>query len=471
MPDILKPEVDAVVRLVALYIDDHDDQFLAAWEQARAELADAFLQEFFDACAEAVRTFRNDLQEWRSLFEAGSYRESYLPLRRLDEDLTRRTSDNMISMEKYAAVRDTRTLIICAAEIETFRAEGREYTVRASSMDRSEDAYRLAQTINSQAAATNSSESIKCAEAIRTSLDISSQGLSRCTPAGTRSDEGMCRAKARIEDDVMASLSQKECDWLKNLANALRMADAHGFTQLLQNDDLRLGNFMHDFLITLSAELTNALGTLDQALELQASGKLDELCALIKDLHSTCSRAGLWFHALRVQISAFVARAPPEVRWNLRQTYDEGRELENCDDIEALSIMHDSWGYECLSRRKFDAAGRHFEKALRAYESNATATGFLGAAFLALTSLVNGETSAYDESIARFDRWLPNKTKATLRRFYDAYMSEDIVDTELVVAILILSNNTLARVADHYASVRHNKLQLRSVLICITQLR
>ncbi|KAH7718650.1 COP9 signalosome complex subunit 2-like isoform 2 [Aphelenchoides avenae] len=49
IPDAFKPEIDAVIRLLTLYIDDHGDQFLAAWEEARDQLADPFLQEFFDA--------------------------------------------------------------------------------------------------------------------------------------------------------------------------------------------------------------------------------------------------------------------------------------------------------------------------------------------------------------------------------------------------------------------------------------
>lgn len=58
MPDAFKPGNDAVVRLVTLYIDDHGDRFLDAWKQARDDLADAFLQEFFDA----VRRSRH---QWR----------------------------------------------------------------------------------------------------------------------------------------------------------------------------------------------------------------------------------------------------------------------------------------------------------------------------------------------------------------------------------------------------------------------
>lgn len=48
-PDAFKSHINPVVRLVTLYIDDHGDRFLAAWEQGRAELGDPFLQEFFDA--------------------------------------------------------------------------------------------------------------------------------------------------------------------------------------------------------------------------------------------------------------------------------------------------------------------------------------------------------------------------------------------------------------------------------------
>ncbi|KAH7718644.1 hypothetical protein AAVH_13871 [Aphelenchoides avenae] len=470
--DAFKPEIDAVARLVGFYINDHGDQFLAAWEQARNMLADPFLQDFFDACADAVRVFRDALQEWRHLFDAGLYSESHRPLFLLKRDA-------MITMEKYAVVRDARLLMICAAQIETFSAEGMQYREEAMFGCGKVGAYEMAQKIDSQAAA------IVCQlygenEMHRGHLSYAREQLSRAFTLYTVGDLDrrrecavllafcnyfqVCRVKYRVEDDVLASLTQAQCEELKELADALRRADAQRFTQLLQNGDLRLCNFMHDLLTTLSTELTTAMTTIDQAVELRESGKLDELCVLIKNLHSTCSR-GLWFDALRIQITAFVATASIELRRQLRQIFKEGREPENCDDTEvlALSILHDSWGRECLSRQKFDAAGRHFEKALRAYESNVTATGFLGARFLALTSLMNGRTLTFDEAIARFDHWLNEEAKATLRGFYDAYASEDMVATEAAVASLKESNDKLANIAEHYASVLHNKLQLRQL--------
>ncbi|KAH7719326.1 hypothetical protein AAVH_13183 [Aphelenchoides avenae] len=436
MPEAFKPEGDAVVRLAALYTNDHGDLFLAALEQARTGLADPFLQEFFDACAEAVRTFRNDLQEWRHLFEAGSYRECYLSLRRLAGDPRRRTSDNMVTMEMYAAVRDTRTLIICAAEIETFHAEGRQYTNRASSM------VRLAQTINSRAAA------FVCQffgqDEMRSGrLNAARKQLSRAFVLYADGDQdrrrecavllAFCnffqvyRVKYRIEGDIVAFLGQEQCEKLKELADAFRRADAQGFAQLLKNSDLRLSKFMQDLLAT----------------------------------------RGPWFDAIRFRIGAFIATAPPESGRNvrsLRQIYEESRELDNCNDTEvmALSVMHDLWGHELLSCRRFASAGRHFEKALRAYESNISVTEFLGASFLAFTSLTNGVRElSFDEVVVRFDLWLSDEAKATLRRFYDAYKSEDIAVVEEVLTSLKESNDKLADVTEHYASVLHTKLQLR----------
>ncbi|KAH7712373.1 COP9 signalosome complex subunit 2 [Aphelenchoides avenae] len=450
MPDAFKSEVGAVVRLAALYIDDHGDRFLAAWEQARAELADPFLQEFFDACAEAVRVFRDALLEWRHLFEAGLYSECHASLRNL-------LSDGMITLEKHTAVRDTRLLMIYAAEMETFSEQGR----KASFVGRSQDAYRLAQKIDSRAAA------IVCQlagqhEIDRGYLNFARQQLSRAFTLFADGDQDrrrecavllafcnyfqVCRVKYRIEDDVEAFLGPQECEELKELADALRRAE------LLRNVHLRFGNFMHDFLVPLSTELSKAMATMDHALELQASGNVDELCALIKR-H--------WFHVLRVRISSFLATAPSEVRRNLRQIYDEGRELENCDDAEASSVMHDLWGHECLRRRRFDAAERHFEKALRAYESNVTVTEYIGASFHALTSLMNEGTLSFDEATARFDQWISDDAKATLRRFYDAYQLEDMVTIEAVVASLKASGDELASIAEHYAFVLHTRIQLR----------
>ncbi|KAH7712372.1 hypothetical protein AAVH_20281 [Aphelenchoides avenae] len=403
MPDVFKPDVDVVVRLVALYIEDHGDQFLAAWEQARDELADAFLQEFFDP----------------------------------------------ITMERYAVVRDARLLMICAAQIETFSAEGMQYREEASFGCGKVGAYEMAQKIDSQAAA------IVCQlygenEIRRGHLSYAREQLSRAFTlhAGGNQDRRrecavllafanyfqVCRVKYRIEDDAVAFLGPEECEKLKELADALRKGDSQGYAHLLQNSNLRLSDFMHDVLATLSDELTTAMTTMDQALELRASGKWDELGTLIMDLNAKCSR-GLWFDALRIQISAFVATASLEVRRQLRQIAVEGRELENCEEAEvlALSLVHDSWGRECLSRQKFDAAGRHFEKALRAYESNVSATGFLGARFLALSSLANAETLFFDEAIVRFDQWFTEETKAALRRFYDAHAAEDMAAVERVV--------------------------------------
>lgn len=150
----------------------------------------------------------------------------------------------------------------------------------------------------------------------------------------------------------------------------------------------------------------------------------------------------------------------------MRQIYEESRELDNCNDTEvmALSVMHDLWGHELLSCRRFDSAGRHFEKALRAYASNISVTEFLGASCLAFTSLMNGVGElSFDEVIVRFDLWLSDETKATLRRFYDAHKSEDIAVVEEVVTRLKESNDKLADFAEHYASVLHTKLQLRQL--------
>lgn len=95
---------------------------------------------------------------------------------------------------------------------------------------------------------------------------------------------------------------------------------------------------------------------MERALGLRTSDKLDEQCTLIKTLHATWSvgqtslretasllqRRGLWFHVILVRISAYVVTAPPEVGRNLREIYEEGRELENYDDIDvlALSVLH-----------------------------------------------------------------------------------------------------------------------------------
>ncbi|KAH7712369.1 hypothetical protein AAVH_20278 [Aphelenchoides avenae] len=431
-------------------------------------------------CAEAVRVFRGALQQWRHLFEAGLYSECYRALSNL-------RYDDIVTTVKHEAVRDTRSLMICAAEIETSAAEGRRYSEEVMSeifgneywTSRSVHAYRLAQKINSQAAA------IVCQlfgenETRSGRLNFAREQLSRAFTLYAGGDQDrrrecavllafcnyfqVCRVKYRIEDDVEAFLGPEQCEELKELADALRKADAQRFAQLLQNAHLRFGNFMQDLLATLSTELTYALKAMGPAREFQASGKLDRLCTHIKNVHSMCSRT-LWFDALRIQISAFVATAPAEVGRELRQIYEEGRELENCDETEvpALSVLHDSWGRECLRRQKFDAAERHFEKALRAYASNATATDFLGASFLAFTSLVNGETPSFDEAVVRFDRWLTNDAKVTLRRFYDAHKSEDMVTVEAVVANLKESKDMLASVAEHYASVLHNKLQLRQL--------
>ncbi|KAH7712370.1 hypothetical protein AAVH_20279 [Aphelenchoides avenae] len=441
IPDASKPDVDAVARIAALYIDDHGELFLAAWEQARAGLVDAFLQDFFDAT----------------------------------------------TMEKYAAVRNTRLLIICAAEIETFSADGKQYSdevmpeisVDQCRSSRGADAYQLAQKINSRAAA------VVCQlfgqnEMRRGRLNFARQQLTRAFTLYAGGDRDrrrecamllafsnyfqVCRVKARIEDDVVAFLSQEECLQLKGLAVALRRADAQGFASLLRTSHLRLGKFMRGLLVRMSADLTKAMRMYGEALELRASGKTDALCTLLKNLHAKCSR-GPWFEAPRAQIGAFVAIASEEVGRKLLHIYYACRELENCDDtaVLALSIMHDSWGRECLRCRKLDAAGRHFEKALRSYQWNVTATGGLGALFLALISIFNEKTLAFDQAIARFDRWLTDDARAFLRRFYDAHTSEDIVAVEAAVMELKESDAELADLADHYASVLHTKLQLRQL--------
>lgn len=74
---------------------------------------------------------------------------------------------------------------------------------------------------------------------------------------------------------------------------------------------------------------------------------------------------------------------------------------------------------------------------------------------------MNEETPSFDEAVVRFDPWLTNDAKVTLRRFYDAHKSEDMVTVEAVVANLKESEDMLASVAEHYAAVLHNKLQLR----------
>lgn len=134
-------------------------------------------------------------------------------------------------------------------------------------------------------------------------------------------------------------------------------------------------------------------------------------------------------------------------------------------------MSSDSCGRECLSRQKFDAARHHFEKVLRAYESNVTATEFLGASFLALTSLMSGSTLFFDDAIVRFDRWLTDDARASLRLFHDAYKWENMVAVDDVVKSLKESDNELANAVEYYASVLHTKLQLRCVFILFTQAR
>ncbi|KAH7718643.1 COP9 signalosome complex subunit 2 [Aphelenchoides avenae] len=471
MPDAFKPEIVAVARLAELYTNDHGDQFLVAWEQARAELSDTFLQNFFDECAEAVRAFRDALLKWRHLFKAGSYRECYGALSRV-------RFDDMVAKEKNRPIRDTRLLAICAAQIETFKAEGRQYSAEASLQNCTAEAYPRAQKVNSQAAA------FVCQlagqnEMRRGRLNFARQQLSRAFPLYADGDQGrrrecatllafcnyfqVCRVKSRVEDDVVAFLGPEECEKMQELADALCRADAQGFAQLLTNRDLRLSKFMHDLLTMLSGELTNAMGAMSQALQLRASGKRVGLGKLIKKLNATCS-SGPWFDAFRIQIGSLVATLPEAGR-KLRQIYEEGRKLDNCDDTEvlALSVMHDLWGHECLRSRRFSSVGRHFEKALRTYASNVTATDFLGASFLAFISLMNGETLVFDEAIARFDQWLSGDAKATLHRFYDAYASEDMAAVEAAVTSLKESNDKLANVAEHYASVLNTTLQLRQL--------
>ncbi|KAH7718648.1 hypothetical protein AAVH_13875 [Aphelenchoides avenae] len=214
----------------------------------------------------------------------------------------------------------------------------------------------------------------------------------------------------------------------------------------------------------MSADLTKAMRMYGEALELRASGKTDALCTLLKNLHAKCSR-GPWFEAPRAQIGAFVATASEEVGRKLLHIYYACRELENCDDtaVLALSIMHDSWGRECLRCRKFDAAGRHFEKTLRAYQWNVTVRGGLGASFLALTSIFNEQKLAFNEAIARFDRWLTDDARAFLRHFYDAHNSEDIVAVEAAVTELKESDAELADLVEHYAPAHKAPASVRQL--------
>lgn len=74
---------------------------------------------------------------------------------------------------------------------------------------------------------------------------------------------------------------------------------------------------------------------------------------------------------------------------------------------------------------------------------------------------MNEGTLSFDEATARFDQWISDDAKATLRRFYDAYQLEDMVTIEAVVASLKASGDELASIAEHYAFVLHTRIQLR----------
>ncbi|KAH7712376.1 hypothetical protein AAVH_20285 [Aphelenchoides avenae] len=216
-PDAFKSHINPVIRLVTLFIDDHGDRFLAAWEQDRDGLGDAFLQEFFDATG----------------------------------------------LEQFEMVRDARSLMITVAEIDIFEAQGKVHRVEASL----NGANLLAQKINSQAAAFVCERSgqikMRCGH-----LNFAREELSRAFTLFADQDPDrrrecavllafcnyfqVCRVKYRVEDDVEANLSEDEKMKLQELAAALRRADAAGFAALLQEDCFLLGSFLRELLTSVS---------------------------------------------------------------------------------------------------------------------------------------------------------------------------------------------------------------------------